>query len=145
MLSIDGFGSYVPCITKSSLRRVPPPSFNATTDVLTITKGTTTTIKLQFDRAIAGEHFVLKGDGHGGADVSLATGAAVTLANLAHDVRNFVCNSQINADDRFMLAALCDGSGITMADPTAALTYHGGASHSYIDHCVDHFASGVFK
>jgi hypothetical protein len=50
-------------------------SFDATSEILTITKGATT-IQLGFDSAFTGDHFVLASNGHGGTDVTLQTGAA---------------------------------------------------------------------
>jgi hypothetical protein len=50
-------------------------SFDASTEILSITKGATT-IQLGFDSAFSGDHFVLASNGHGGTDVTLQTGAA---------------------------------------------------------------------
>lgn len=63
-------------------------SFNATTDVLTVTQGTTS-FKLQFDSAFAGDHFVVAAAGTGTgislaqniASISTILPAAVSLGN----------------------------------------------------------------
>jgi len=51
-------------------------SFDATHEILTITKGATV-IQLGFDSPFTGDHFVLASDGHGGTDVTLQAGAAL--------------------------------------------------------------------
>ena len=71
-------------------------------DVLTLTHGKPTVIDLQFNSAFAGDHFVLTANGSG-TDVTLVSGADATLANLGHDVTNFVSDDhRALMDDRNM-------------------------------------------
>jgi hypothetical protein len=56
-------------------------SFDASTEILSITKGATT-IQLGFDSPFTGDHFVLASNGHGGTDITLQTGAASEPASL---------------------------------------------------------------
>jgi hypothetical protein len=114
-------------------------SFNTTTHLLTITKGTTT-INLQFDRAFTGDHFVLTANG-AGTDVSLATGAGATLAASGHDITNFVGDDhRALTGDQFTLGGRGFISGPMLhTDPALlALNGHGFSSDPFTDHGIAH-------
>jgi hypothetical protein len=102
-----------------------------------------TTIHLQFDSAFAGEHFVLTANGSG-TNVNLAPGASVTLAALAHDLRNFVGPEHRalmgDVGDRFTLGAHGFGSGLVLhADPVLmASSGHGFSANAFTDHGIAH-------
>jgi len=101
-------------------------------------------IKIGLQQAhFAGDHFVLTADGKG-TDVSLAAGAAATLANWrrCHEFRR---KETFPTSERFMLGAFDLASSLVMADPTAHSSVHGGSLHSFIDHGFDHLAGGVLK
>jgi hypothetical protein len=142
-LTIDGFGLGDALDITNVAAAGMTLTFNSTTDLLTLTKGATV-IKIGFNSAFAGDHFVLTADGKG-TDVSLAAGAAATLANLAHDVTNFVGKETFPTSERFMLGAFDLASSLVTADPTAHSSVHGGSLHSFIDHGFDHLAGGVLK
>jgi hypothetical protein len=142
-LTIDGFGLGDALDITNVAATGMTLTFNSTTDLLTLTKGATV-IKIGFNSGFAGDHFVLTADGKG-TDVSLAAGAAATLASLAHDVTNFVGKETFPTSERFMLGAFDLASSLVTADPTAHSSVHGGSLHSFIDHGFDHLAGGVLK
>jgi hypothetical protein len=142
-LTIDGFGLGDALDITNVAATGMTLTFNSTTDLLTLTKGATV-IKIGFNSGFAGDHFVLTADGKG-TDVSLAAGAAATLASLAHDVTNFVGKETFPTAERFMLGALGLASSLVMADPSADSSVHGGSLHSFIDHGFYHLAGGVLK
>jgi hypothetical protein len=123
-------------------------SFNTTTEILTIDHGTTA-ISVQFNKTFAGDHFVASAIGNGaGTAVSLATGAAATLAALGRDALNFVSeHHRALVDERFMAGFHSVGSSVAPAASAAAQDFSafGSSSIDLIDHGLGHAAIGVAK
>ena len=144
-LSIDGFAIGDTLDITNVAKAGTTQSFNSTTDQLTLTHGATV-IKLDFDSAFTGDHFVLTAAGSG-TDLTLASGAHAVFASLGHDVRNFVSDHHRALTDGRIMPMYDPGSSVMPTANTAAsdLTGYSFASHALIDHGVAHAVLGVCK
>ena len=120
-------------------------NFNSTTDLLTLTHGTTV-IGLQFNSSVSGDHFVLTASGSG-TDVTLASGPGSIFAELARDVMNFVSDDHRALIDGRMMPVHGLGSSLLSMGSAAASdpTSFGFASHALIDHGLAHGAMALCK
>ena len=102
---------------------------------------TTSDGTLNFSGAFANESFVFSSDGSVGTDVSLATSADATLADLGHDLRNFVGDEHgVLKGDGWMLSTYGLGSGLTLHTdpPLLAWSGHGFSANALTDYGVAH-------
>jgi hypothetical protein len=138
-LSIHGFGLSDTLDITNLAENGTTQSFNSTSDVLTLTHGTSV-ITLDFNSSVSGDHFVLTANGKG-TDVTLASGPGATLAAAGHDLMHFVGDEhRAVMGGQSTLGAHGAGSGLMLHTDPALDTWgvHGFSANAFTDHGLAH-------
>jgi hypothetical protein len=143
-LTIDGFAIGDTLDITNVSKAGTTQSFNRSSDVLTLTHGTTV-ITLDFNSSEGGDHFVLTAAGTG-TDLTLASDTEATLAAAAQNLTNFVSSDLGLLGDRFLLGASTVGSAPTLV--SAVLQGPGAfglAAQAGIQQSLAHAVTALFK